>query len=404
MAGITTAYHILRSDPSLTVLVLEARDLCSGATGRNGGHSKVKTATLAEILAKAGPEAADLMKEFVEGVIDCLKTVVEEEGLDCEFELRRSFDVFTDDASAEKMRAVYEDSRREGRRWTRDTGFVDARYVEQVTSVKGARGALSVPACSLWPYRFVTRLVERMVGRYRGLNVQTHTPVVSVSEDGEGGSVIATPRGEVRAGKVVFATNAYTAGLVPGFRDVIVPVRGMATHLVPDQPVRPHLGSTYNIDFGPGKGVDYLNPRPDGGIVVGGAKWMFEGDKASWFDNFDDSVGFSDEVQRYWDGYMQRTFAGWEESGSKVERTWVGIMGVTPDGWPHVGRVPGRENQWVLAGFNGGGMAMIPTVSKAVARMVVEDVGFEEVGKEMGVPAWFASGEERLETRFEKKL
>lgn len=40
MAGVATAYHIL-SDPNLgekkpTVVLLEARQACSGATGRNG--------------------------------------------------------------------------------------------------------------------------------------------------------------------------------------------------------------------------------------------------------------------------------------------------------------------------------------------------------------------------------
>ena len=75
-------------------------------------------------------------------------------------------------------------------------------------------------------------------------------------------------------------------------------------------------------------------------------------------------------------------------------------MGVTPDSWPHVGRVPGRKNQWILGGFNGGGMSFIPTSAKAVARMVVEDSDFDDVKSEFGIPGIFATTTERLRKGF----
>lgn len=71
------------------------------------------------------------------------------------------------------------------------------------------------------------------------------------------------------------------------------------------------------------------------------------------------------------------------------------VQGRTPDGWPHVGRVPGTENQYILAGYNGGGMAMIFLAARGVARMVMEGVGFEETG----VPWFFETTPERLAGR-----
>ena len=38
LTGISTAFHLLKNKPDLKVQVLEARGLCDGATGRNGGH------------------------------------------------------------------------------------------------------------------------------------------------------------------------------------------------------------------------------------------------------------------------------------------------------------------------------------------------------------------------------
>lgn len=78
----------------------------------------------------------------------------------------------------------------------------------------------------------------------------------------------------------------------------------------------------------------------------------------------------------YWENYMQDRFLGWGDSGSVSDFVWTGIMGRTGDGMPFVGRVPGRERTWVLAGFNGGGMALIAICARAVGRMVVEGRGF----------------------------
>jgi hypothetical protein len=38
LTGCATALHLLDKDPSLRVVMLEARAFCSGSTGRNGGH------------------------------------------------------------------------------------------------------------------------------------------------------------------------------------------------------------------------------------------------------------------------------------------------------------------------------------------------------------------------------
>lgn len=60
-------------------------------------------------------------------------------------------------------------------------------------------------------------------------------------------------------------------------------------------------------------------------------------------------------------------------------------MGRTEDGMPFVGRVPRESGVWVLAGFNGGGMAVIAVAAKAVGGMVVGDKGFEEVWEGEGL-------------------
>lgn len=398
MAGVSTAYYLLLNNPRPPrITILEARQLCSGATGRNGGHCKIKTMTLASLIPKLGLVAVDDVQAYVHGIMDSFKLIVEEEMLDCEFELRRSFDVQTNSEDSARLKKIYDESRKVGSKWTVNTSFIDERYAEQVTSIQGATSAFSVPACSLWPYKFVTQLLARLLDRHpEHVNVQTKTLVEAITLQADASNLVKTPRGTIKCAKVIFATNAYTSGLLPQFKDTIIPTRGIAAHIVPKSPIQPHLTHTYNINFGPDKGVDYLNPRPDGGIVVGGGKWMYKSNLDLWLNNWDDSVPFNTAIQSYWENYMQRTFHGWENSGAGVDKTWVGIMGITPDEWPHVGRIPGTRTQFLLAGFNGGGMAMILTASKAIARMVRDDVDFETLAEELGIPAFFGTSLERL--------
>ncbi|OJD40253.1 fad dependent oxidoreductase [Diplodia corticola] len=440
MAGVSVAYHLASTSSTPhppSTLLLEARQLCSGATGRNGGHVKAKTATLLSLLSHDdddddddennnsssnnnndsndsndnddnGLATANALSAFVQAQIAALAavTTAAEPGLaaECDFQLRRSWDVFVrDDEATARVARAWRRCVARGDEWTAGREMIDGGDVEAVTGVRGARLAVSSPACSLWPYRFVGGLLERAMARNGRLNVQTGTGVVRVERDGEGAGegawLVCTDRGVVRARKVVFATNAYTAGLVPAYRGVITPYKGMCAHLAAADGTRqPRLSHTYNIEYGGREGletVDYLNPRPDGGIVVGGAKWLYQEQKSLWLNTVDDSTLIEPVMKaKYFDGYMQRNFTGWDDSGSETERVWSGIMGSTPDGVPHVGKVPGEQNQWILAGFNGGGNALIFLTAKAVAKMVLEDVPFEETG--VAVPAFFKTTAERL--------
>lgn len=44
LSGVSTAYHLLNDNPSPpSIVILEARQVCSGATGRNGNTPLIKT-------------------------------------------------------------------------------------------------------------------------------------------------------------------------------------------------------------------------------------------------------------------------------------------------------------------------------------------------------------------------
>ena len=169
----------------------------------------------------------------------------------------------------------------------------------------------------------VMHLLKKVI--QQGANLQTTTPVTKVSETplADGRWLITTGRGSIKAKKVIFGTNAYTASLAPQFRDHIVPVRGICSRIVvPKARMAPYLPTTYSIRYGP-QIYDYLIPRPDGSIIVGGAKQMFWGDLPYWYNVVDDSK-LIEPAKSYFDGLMQRHFIGWEHSGAYTDRVWTG--------------------------------------------------------------------------------
>lgn len=170
-------------------------------------------------------------------------------------------------------------------------------------------------------------LLEQIV--HLGGSLYTETPVHSIQNISTSATKLVTSRGICTAKKVVFATNGYSAGILPQFHNVIVPVRGQAAHLVPNW--GPHHGfhpvTTYNL-FYDGTSVDYLNPRPDGTVVLGGGGRNFrkgsDDRNSSWWDTVDDSRLISPAVRLDFDKTMETYFRGWEKSEARVDMTWTG--------------------------------------------------------------------------------
>lgn len=181
---------------------------------------------------------------------------------------------------------------------------------------------MSYTAGTIWPYKFIMGLLSKMVDS-PALNVQTGTTVTSV-ESHVGSHTVHTSRGSIRTSQVVYATNAYTSGLLPEYAASIVPCRGICCHIaVPEGQSAPFLPYSYIVHAEEGNGLSYLISRPDGSIIVGGAQYTFKHAKEQWYNMVDDST-LIQPTQHYYDDYMQRTFNGWEDSGASVKHIWSG--------------------------------------------------------------------------------
>jgi glycine/D-amino acid oxidase-like deaminating enzyme len=133
-SGIATAYHIIKDNPDpSSIVLLEAREICSGATGRNGGHVKPDTYfNVPRNVSMFGLDAAAELVAFEAANVHAVKNLVESEGLDCDFHLTRAVDVYLDKDHAEKTEAAYRELVGTGAVNLDDTAFIPERDAERV--------------------------------------------------------------------------------------------------------------------------------------------------------------------------------------------------------------------------------------------------------------------------------
>ncbi|RGP60777.1 hypothetical protein FSPOR_10458 [Fusarium sporotrichioides] len=378
-SGASLVTHMLSQPESKdkSIVVLEARELCSGATGRNG---------MAE---KHGVDAAAEIAEFELANLEAVKDYIIDNNVDCDFMMTQAVDVQLSEEHNSALKKGYDNLISAGLSATKKAFYIDGKYAEMVSGIKGAKGAFKYTTGHLWPYKLIHHMFSEALS-HENLNLQTNTLVtnISASPDPTGKWIVTTSRGSIRVQKVIIATNAYTAALLPEYHDKIIPYRAICSRIV--APTPPMLADSYALRFSP-QDFDYLIPRPDGSIIVGGARSAYFRHTEDWYGNVDDT-SLIERARDYFDGYMQRHFRGWENSGAYTAQIWTGIMGYSSDGLPRIGQVPGRQNMFIMGGFTGHGMPQAFLAGKAISRMVLQDMAYSDTG----LPRLFEESPTRL--------
>ncbi|KAH3974967.1 hypothetical protein HBH70_089000 [Parastagonospora nodorum] len=373
--GASIVHHLLEETtgvgrPTPSILILEAREACSGATGRNGGHLKPDPVLrAASVLDTHGKEVAEHVASFEARQVGAIRELVARENIECDFEETRVVDVCLYSQGQHRMKAAIDKTTRAGISTAKTVNYTSGAKAEEISGVRGAMSCHTYNAARLSPYRLVTRLLEQAVTS--GVNLQTFTPATKVEARGSDATdqlwLVTTPRGSITARTVIYATNGYTAALVPEVREKIVPVRGMVARLA--GPAVSRMKDSYMMRFSDYE-YDYMIPRPDGSIVLGGGRRDYFENLNEWFNVSDDSR-LMEGARGYFDGYMQRHFHAWEGSEFSTEEIWTGIMGYSNDDFPYVGAVPEKTGQYMCAGFTGHGMPQIFLAAKALTSMIL---------------------------------
>ncbi|KAI0825326.1 FAD dependent oxidoreductase [Trametes gibbosa] len=430
ITGTSVAYNILSRETRLKIVMLEAREICSGATGRNGGHINPPLYhDFEELKDKYGVQAAKSMIAFRRAHITELQRIATEEDIIKQSQCRETehLDVFT----CPKAFAAAKENLAKWRAAmpVESSSFVcheREEAIERFHLSDGVLGCISNAGGAMHPYRFVTSLLSILHARHserRVIDIITRTPCTTISCDSHGLYIVTTPRGTLRARHVVHATNGWCSHLLPALRTKISPARGAMSAQRPGRALAASTcdgGRSFVFYRGP-VGYDYLTQLP-----AGEHELMFGGGWAQACDDGLPEIGIADDgsvnhaSQSYLAGALPQFFGlrNWgaeaeagaaegsgEEGGGQVKwgsgRTkaqWSGILGISSDLVPWVGRIPeklaGRSaspthqseekmgvvvkahlappGEWIAAGYSGEGMVHAWMSGKALAHMVLD--------------------------------
>jgi glycine/D-amino acid oxidase-like deaminating enzyme len=205
--GLTSAYFLKQAEPGLRVALLEAEVAGFGASGRNGGFSMTKIGMMHSITAlRFGKLRAIEAHEYAERAVGLVQDLVGELGFDCDDEHPGYLWV----ATSEKLRRrLYKEIEFVHRLGIRGINLIDAHELRQrIHSPLYVGGGWWEPNCGLLnPAKLAWCWRDAIASR--GVDVFERTPVTEVARQGPT-SMLRTPKGRVRAGKVVYATNAWS--------------------------------------------------------------------------------------------------------------------------------------------------------------------------------------------------
>lgn len=410
ITGASIACNLLNRPSPPSVLMLEARTACSGATGRNGGHTK--TAAYREFLddmKNLGEEEAAKIARFHFNCMRAVHAFAREHNIICDSWQGDTVDVFYNQGQVAKAKkSVSEIQRVIGEK---DPAaryiFWNAEETEMKFLAQRSLGAVQYEAGSIQPYKFVTGVLD--LALKKGLNLQTETPAVRVLkiEDTTGEYLVQTLRGEIRAQKVILASNGYTAQLCPELQGVIVPLRGHMTAQRPGSNLpKDGLSRTYSFIYD--DGYEYMIPRPQGSkfagdIMIGGGTTKAPEEGLREFGETDDTTTVP-VVRKYLEECTKDYFGsnwGKDHPEGRIRRVWTGIMGYSADGFPLVGQVPGKNGLYISASFQGSGMVLCFLAARALVSMVNHD---DEAKLNQWFPKAFRMAPERTKHKFRGRL
>ncbi|KND93284.1 hypothetical protein TOPH_02350 [Tolypocladium ophioglossoides CBS 100239] len=389
ITGLSVSWWLLKDSDSLSLSVLDAREICSGATGRNGGRINCTAVQDFEKYRRLyGHDVAVKIVRFELAHLDAIQTMIREAGS----EIAQSSDVRAVDAIVaifdektlgefetmlENFESAFPDLKGQWR-------IVDREGLTQKYNITNAKGGLVGRAGAAWPYRLVTGIFAQLRAKNEHrFTLEANTPALSVSRtlDDNYPYTVATPRGIIKAKHVVHCTEGHSAHLLPHLRGILVPRRGqMSVQNFAIGP--PRLGSR-SWSIVTGDLLDYATQDPrTGEIFVGGGETNVG--KAAGLGNSSDAEQDFLALSHLF-GVLPAAFKVDQRDHEVADKkrivaSWTGTMCNSLDKVPLVGMLPqsflnrpaGQQSsaEWISSGYGGYGMVNAFLCGKALAKMM----------------------------------
>ncbi len=201
--GLWTALLAKQADPNRDVVLLEAGEVASGASGRNGGFCAASlTHGIENGRSRWERELPQLIRLGNEN-LDGIEATIRQFDIDCDFIRSGEIGIANEEHQIAELREEVEIARQYG---------VPAQFLDQdqmrarINSPTFLAGAMDMSNAMINPARLAWGLKKACLGL--GVRVFESTPVTAMEERRET-VLLKTPRGQVGARKVALATNAF---------------------------------------------------------------------------------------------------------------------------------------------------------------------------------------------------
>jgi gamma-glutamylputrescine oxidase len=349
LAGLSAALE-LRAKGFDTVL-LEAREVGWGASGRNGGQAIHGLACDQETIeAQVGLEEARRVWAMSIEALDLIRQRITDHDIDCDWRdgylgLATSRGKAEDlNRWADRMAEVY------GTEFTR---IPEAEVRRWIDSPRYKGGIHDPRSGHLHPLKYALGMAE--AAAQAGARLHENTTVKAV-EPHANGVRIRTSQGQVNAKQALLAGNVYLQGVAPKLEDRIMPV---GTYIVCSAPISgalcdslvPTRSAVCDTNFV----LDYFRPTNDNRLLYGGR------------------VSYSTLTPRNLaQGMRERMVSTFPQlAGVGVEHAWGGFVDITMNRAPDFGRL--SPHLYYLQGFSGHGLALTGLAGKLVAEAMGGD-------------------------------
>ncbi len=342
--GLSAARQAARA--GLSVQVIEAGRLGSGAAGLNGGQVIAGLKQDPEqLMTLFGDRTGGKLVNFVASTADCVFELIRDEGLAVE-STRAGWIYASHTATA--LAAIAE----RNRQWqaeNADVCLLDAAAIARLTGAQGYLGGwLDRRAGTINPLAYVLELAR--IAMLSGARITEGETVANIAAHA-GGFTLTTASGKtLAANKVLVATNAYSDGLVKGLAQTIVPLHSfqIATARLPDSIAERILPEGQAVSDSR-RIIIYYRKSPDGRLVFGGRGRM--------------SAPRSDDDWNHLVHAMLRLFPALK--GVAIEKRWFGRVCVTQDHLPHFHEP--LKGLVTFVGCQGRGVALMSAMGPVLA-------------------------------------
>jgi gamma-glutamylputrescine oxidase len=320
------------ADAGLRVRVLEARQVGSGASGRNGGF--VLRGLAAPYSTLRAPELWRLTEEGVERVAALAGDIFRRSG-----HLHLVAPDEREDVLAERNALAADGFAAE---------WLEADELPPAVRGQYAGGLSDAQAGAVEPGRWARLVADHASAA--GAVLAEESRVIELK-----GTQLRTAAATVTAERVVVATDGYTHGLLPELDELVRPARNQVAATAPlaDRYFEPTMSAR--------AGYAYWQQTVGRRIVAGG--WR----DVALEDEFTREEAVTPVVQ----DAMETFLTGILGRAPEITHRWAGLLGFTPDHLPLVGELPAHPGVWTALGYSGHGNVLALVCGEAVAHALL---------------------------------